>query len=358
MKTSKKKINKIIFVAVYALLSVGLLAFMGYGLWHLWGLLDAYQKAQPDAAVSKVIEKISTDKMVYFDKLEFTPNEFEDRSYAEEYFEELMSGTVTFTRNGKLSNEQQTVYTLKKEGKSIASLTVKPEGTDLGYGYKEYVETDIKFGEVATGSYSVIAPDDATVYCNGKEVDKKYITSRGEEYEGKEHFFGLVEHTPYEVNYTIEGFIKEPLFTAKDKKGNELELKDGKFTAVRIKDDDVGKTALEFSKCYSKFIERDDTFYNLSAYLVPDTDLYKVLSTFNNSWPYLHSGYDFKDAEVSEPLFYNEKAVMIKIKFDYVLYGVSSQLSQDNELHLAVNHTVYLIKEEDGGWKVIDLVAE
>lgn len=354
MKKAKTKIGTIVFVSIYALLSLGLLALMGYGLWHLWNLLDAFQKGQPDAAVTRVIEKISADKMAYFDKLEFVPNEFEDRSYAESYFEELMSGAITFSRNGKLSNDEQTVYSLKKDGKNIANLTVKPDGADLGYGYREYVETDIEFGKVTTGSYSVIAPNDAAVYCNGKEVDKKFITARGKEYEGKEHFFGKVDHTPYEVSYTIEGFIKEPLFTAKDKNGNELEFKDGKFSAVPIKDEKVGEAALEFSKSYSKYIERDDTFMNLSNRLVPDTELYENLRSFNNSWPYIHSGYDFKDIKISDPLFYTENAAMVNVKFDFVLYGVAYEISQDNELHQAVNHTVYLIKT-DNEWKVIDL---
>ena len=54
---------------------------------------------------------------------------------------------------------------------------------DLGYGFFEYEITDVQLGKVNTNTYSVTAPGNAVVYCNGKMISESYITEKGPVYD-------------------------------------------------------------------------------------------------------------------------------------------------------------------------------
>lgn len=356
MGKSKIRAGTVVYIIIYFTLSFALIGAICYGLWHLWQFLEAYEKSQPDIPVKQVIQQLHKDSTIYFDKFQFTPNEFEEKSFALGYFKDLFKGRITYSRNGKLSSEEKTVYTLKSENKNIANVTVTPTGKDLGYDLKEYEAVNIEFGSVETDSFTVSAPCYAKVYCNGKLLSENYISQTGEKYEGEEHFYNMSDPFYYDVTYTIDGFIKEPEFTAEDMDNNPLELKDGKFSHKSKKDENAENTALEFSKSYCEFIERDANVYKPLGYLAPNVPLDNDLRRFDNIYGHVHWGYDFINADISDAFFFSNNAVLVEVKFDHVLYNVAAEISPDREYHLNIDYSVYLVNI-DGEWKVTELVV-
>ncbi|MBD5081917.1 MAG: hypothetical protein HDT44_09180 [Ruminococcaceae bacterium] len=354
---SKTKATKgtIVFRIIYAVLTLSLIAVIAYGLGVLWHFLEAFEKSQPEIPAKAFIDEIHKNKTLYFDKLEFTPNDFEEKSYAEEYFNELANSINSFTRNGKESNDEQTVYTLKNDKDNIANITVKSVGKDLGYGFRECEVTDIKFGQVATSAYSVTIPDNAVLYCNGKEVDRSFITETGEVYKETEHFYDLGSGYLFDDVYTIDGFVKEPTFTAKNAAGDPLELKDGRFLPTTEKNEELSQLALDCAISYSKFIVGDEVLWTVSNYLAPNMPLYNDLVNFMNYWTY-HSSYEFQDETAYDPFFYSDNAASVRVTYKHIMYGVPASVSVDSQLESPTDYTVYLVNI-DGEWKVTDITV-
>lgn len=352
-KTTK---GTIAFRIIFGVFSALLIVFIAFSLHILWNFLEAYEKSQPEIAVNALIKQINRDKSSFFDNININPNEFEDKSAAKIYLDELAKGKITYSRNGKESSEAATVYDIKTDGKKIAGAVVKLSDKSLGYGLYEYEVYDIEFVnvELPTVSYSVTAPNTAIVMCNGKEVPVKYITEIGTAYDDTKNFLGYAEGMfPYNVTYTIDGFIGEPEFTAKDKYGNELSQTDGKFSLAKIKNEELSNIALEFSKAYSRYIMDDGELDEAAKYLAPNTNIYRNLADYNNYWCRTHYGYDFLDVNAEDPLFYNENAAVIHLTYDHVLYNVPD--SENFEFHSAADFKIYLVKL-DGKWKVVEMI--
>lgn len=356
MKKNKAKTGTIVFRIIYAVLTLSLIAAICYGLWHLWYFLEAYEKSQPEIPVKALIDKIHKNNTLYFDKLEFTPNDFEEKSYAEDYFKELVNSITTYSRNGRESNDEQTVYTLKNGKDNIASITVRSSGKDLGYGFHEYEVTDVKFGQIVTSAYSVTVPSNAVLYCNGKEVSQSCITETGSPYEETKYFHELGSNYIHNDVYTIDGFIKEPTFTAKNKAGELLELKDGKFSVTSEKNEELSQLALSFAQSYSKFLVGDERLSVVANYLAPNMQLYDDLAGYDNRWSF-HSGYDIKDEMVNDFFFYSDNSASVRVTYDHTMYGVSLGLSASGEYTTHADYTVYLVKLEDE-WKVTDIIID
>lgn len=351
----RKKATKgtIAFRITFMVFSCILIVFIAFALYYLWNFLAAYEQSQPELAADSLINQINKNKSSFFDKLNVSFNEFEDVNTAKSYFKELTKGEITYTRNGRESNETITVYNIKADGKTVATATVKKSNQDLGYGFYKYKVEDVKFGEVPTYSYSVTAPSNAVVMCNGKELSTEYITETGTVYEDTKNFLNYTEDFPYNVTYTVDGFIGTPEFTAKDIFGNELTQTDGIFTLEKTKNEELSNIALQFSKSYSRYIMDDGELYAVSEFLAPNTKIYENLSNYNNYWCRTHYGYDFLDINVEDPLFYNKNAAMVHLKYDHVLYNVPD--TENNEFHSIADFNIYMVNL-NGEWKVVEMV--
>ena len=114
----------------------------------------------------------------------------------------------------------------------------------------------------------------------------------------------------------------------------------------------LSELALNFAKSYSKYVVNDGSLSAAAEFLAPDMPFYAELKGYENFWHNWHTDYAFLDTEVGDPIFYGENCVSVKVKYDHVLYGVSS--SDSGELHSPADYTVYLVKIGDE-WKVTEL---
>ena len=350
----KKKITKgtVAFRIIYGALSLITASIIVIALAHLWKALAAYEKSNPEIPVNKLMEEFDNNKADLLKKLKVECNEFEDETAIEGYFKKLTNGVLSYSRNGRESDDSKTVYNIISSEGVIAEAKVRKSDRDLGYGFYEYELYDVKFGEIPTFDYSVTAPGNAAVFCNGKEVSEVYVTETSAAYPETGHFQGLIESTPCSVTYKITGFINEPEFTAYDQSGHPLTLRDGKFSLAQTKDGELSQLALEFSKTYSRYVVNDGGLNAVAQYLAPNMPIYSELYSYENYWHNWHTSYDFLDTEADDPIFYSDKCVSVRVRYDHVLYGVNS--AENGESHSLADYTVYMVKL-GGEWKITDL---
>lgn len=349
-RTSRGTVAFRIIYTASTILAVGLIAIL---LTVLWKFLEVYEISQPDNAIKEFIEAFEIDKSIIYENANVDLNEFENNNALEEYLNSITDGNITYSRNGRESSRDKNVYALKVNNDQIAEVTISPDkNSNLGFGRYKYAVSDFKTKAVPTHDYTVTAPDNAILYCNGKKVTKDYIFETKSEYKELENFHGLIENPPTNVTYKIGGFINPPIFTAEDAVGRSLELSDGTFSLARQKDDDLSQLALKFSQTYSKYIMNDTYLTEITAYLAPSMPIYDELNGYENFWHNWHTDYDFLDIKLGDPIFYTPDNVAVTVSYDHVLYGV---LNTDNgELHTSADYTIYLVNLE-GEWKVTEL---
>lgn len=350
MKKNTK--GTIIFRITYGVLTFIFAAVIAFVLFYLWNGLKAYEQSSPEIPMDKLISELTGDKSALINELGFKLNEFENITSVERYFEKLTEGDISYSRNGKESDDSKTVYNIKADEGVIAQAVVMASGKDLGYGFKEYELTDITFGDIPASEYSVTAPSNVILFCNGKEVSDKYVIETGTPYAETEHFKGLIEDPPCNFTYAINGFIEEPVFTAEDLLGHQLVLSEKKFSLASAEEGELSQLALDFSMAYSRYIVNDGKLSAVEEYLAPEMPIYNELYNYENFWHNWHTDYDFLDIETEPVLFYSNKAACVRVRYDHVLYGVNS--AENGELHSPADYTIYMIRIGDS-WRVTDL---
>lgn len=351
----KRKNTKgtLVFRAVYLTLTFLLTALILAALCILWNGLKAYEKSDPELPMYALMEKLNKDKSSFINNLSTSVNEFEDKKVLNAYLDALTAGELLYRRNGKKSTDEKVIYNILSGNGVIAEAEVIKSDKDLGYGFYEYELGGVTFGEVPTHGYTITAPDCVRVYCNGIMVSSSYITSEGEIYSETEHFQGLLSSPPKDVTYAIGGFIGDAEFTAYDTAGNLIDLKEGRFSLAQLPNEELSRLALDFAEAYSKYVVNDGYLSTVADYLAPNMPFYSELEGFENFWHNWHSDYDFLNVEVSDPVFYDEICASVKVRYDHVLYGVSS--AENGEVRSEADYTVYLVNM-NGLWKVVDLV--
>ena len=162
MKKNTK--GTIIFRISYGILTFILAAAIVFVLLILWNGLKAYEQSSPEIPMDKLMMELTYDKSSIIKELSFKLNEFEDINSVERYFERLTQGDISYSRNGKESDDKKTVYNIKASEGVIAQAEVTASGKDLGYGFKEYELKDITFGNIPTFEYSVTAPSNTILF--------------------------------------------------------------------------------------------------------------------------------------------------------------------------------------------------
>lgn len=342
----------VIFRCIFIGITVILLAAVAFALKTLWDFLALYEVCRPDTAITEYAARLDADRSMIGDKVVFELNEFETEADLKKLVDKELDGELTYVRNGRDSTLEKTVYSIKVNGNIVASVDVVPTDEELRFDLKNYEVSDMRVFKVTSGSYEATVPSSAVLYCNGRAVDKKYITETKPAYPETKNFYGYFDGELSMVTYKIDGFLTEPVFTAKDLFGEELPMESGKFVLKTTKNEELSQLALSFSETYSKYVVTDAMLRDATAFLTPDAPLRSKLSHFSNYWHNRHTGYDFQNVEVGEPMFYSDKCASVHITYEHVLYGVDNDT--DGEPHFASDHTVYLVKT-DGEWKVTEL---
>lgn len=340
----------IAFRAIYISLTALLAIAIAVGLFILYSFLSDYEKTLPEKSVDEIITRLNSgDYSDITATAEFQSNGFEDENVYNEYCNGLFNGDYTYSRISKESSEVLQTYKIKSGKNEIARVVLKQTGGKSSFGFPLYSISSVTSGEVKTKTVTVTAPSCASVYLNGICVDTAYITSKSEPDKSLDNFLEYLDMKPYNVTYTVDGFLNEPVITAKDFMGNELQLgENNTFSLATTKDDELSQYALDFSLTYSKFISNDGTKAAVIEQLTDNNPMIPDIEDFENNYYAWHTDYAFADEKASEPTFYSENCATVRVTYNHIIESTET-------FTFPADNTIYLVKI-NGEWRVSQLI--
>lgn len=313
MAKTKKKGNKFaIFMVVYAVL--GLIG-ISLGLKWLWGFISAYEASRPHIAIEAYMESLTPESMVEQGGgvLEQVDENLQDPDACRAHLLEAVSGPITYARKASACTEDKQVYVLKTGKQVIGSFSIVTGLSDK-YGFTPWVFHDAEFDlsylmNDEVSRITIPADCGVTVQVNGIELDETYIVeSETMEFELLEDFYGKYDAPMFTVNiYEFGPFLGEqPEILVLDAEGEPF-VYDESFdpNSLILLNDAAFKQELtaftnDFLKAYIVFAgcandQRYANYYNVSAYIVPGSNLAKRMKEALDGLQYAQSMGDVLD---------------------------------------------------------------
>ncbi len=352
---SKKRVRWFpIFICVVIIINACVIYYL---LRQLRSYLADYEAAQPYGTVERYIDELKNgdyDKIVQYS--DYTPGRFDSEGDFAEYMTNLIGDTSTISYTKSISSTPGTLsYTIyaERDGENVRlqELTL----TETGDKANPY---DISFSVKRLGTYSIEAPEHATVYVNGVALDDSYKT--GEPVTNESFKVILTEGValPSRCSYSVGGMLRPPEITATDKEGTPCEVEvDGATDSYSFSEpvaegerfDEYAKLIEDATCIYARFITEDATFAMVREKVYTDTSFYKAISTFYNGWYINHDSYEFTDLVVDNVEQVADNAFTGEISFMYTIKR--KQKIFDYPSHYKASFMYF----EDAGWKMVNL---
>lgn len=341
----KTKFGK--FMIIYAAVAVVAIGFLWF---KLWGIVDTYQQELPEYAMDDYMETFNNE---YYNKLvaensDINVSEFEDADkIVAKYGKASIEGKELSykKKTGKYTNTSP-VYSVLADDKEVAEVSFKEN--KYGKGRKKWaVNEEIAEGIKINGKekVTVSAPEGCSVFVNGVEVDKKYITGTTEEAKLLENVKKYISDIPEMEIYTVEGLCEKPEVQAKSSDGKELEATvDGNNYSYGFQSDDDFAAAndqwiISMINAYALYLSNDGSFTALTPYLYPDDTtegLKSKLSTIGVSWYTDHTSTSLSDQKVSDYKQYGDNCFSCIVTFKQTVNGIGGSgdksVVNDNKL--------------------------
>ena len=171
-------------------------------------------------------------------------------------------------------------------------------------------------------------------------------------------FEALGETAPQECVWQVEGLLEQPEVTAQSEAGDcRVEWKTPLNAVVTVEPDTEDAVALQdffdrTARVYARYVSADASFAELKGSLVPDTEFYNSLRTFDSSWYVSHDSTAFEDFSVSELQSFGPDAAAGTVRFTYMVYKEGLRPRS-----YASVYRMYAVRD-GGGWKLLDLQVQ
>lgn len=357
MGNSKTKTKgKKVFFAIYFSFTAILLAAAAAGLVILWGFLEEYEQSQEYHVTDAVTAELNSgDLTKIFEGLDIKISPYETQEALRKQISERLSGEFSCTKSAKYTTEDAPAYLLRCGGDTVGVLTLKKQGTTPKYGMDTYAYGGISGVTADLSRHArVTLPSTCTFTVNGISPDGEFFTE--ERIPEAKRFGDLLTAEPTMRTYAFGGLMNPPDIRIYDKNGNSLPVtleNDVYSAALPITDPETAAQAedfaYEFARLYNQFISNDIEFYKLKPYMVRDTEFYKNISGFMPQYYGAHSGFEFRNKEITETVRYDDRCYSVSLEYDHVVLTYS----QEHVYH--VSYTVYAVNTDEG-WRVVDLV--
>lgn len=169
-------------------------------------------------------------------------------------------------------------------------------------------------------------------------------------YEG----YDLDSLLPKTTRYHIRNLVGEPAIVAE--KSIDVVVRDHSAYRYYVgpkptpeQYSDFATLVNETAMAYCQFITEDGTLYDLKQKLLPGTEFYNAVSSFDNQWFTTHESIEYQNLEVSEVMPLGENAFIGSIKFDYVVTATNVSQTYSNY------YQMFFIKDSAGEWKCINI---
>ena len=219
---SKKRFRRFFWIYTLIVLLLG-----GAGLAVLYRYLDAYEQGQGKYVMEEFLSAHTEED--YLSLLLSSPTlelgEFEqNEDVMRVYFETSCRGqNVSYREAAGVSTPDKPVFTVKAGSRDLCRVTLAP-AEDLPFGFHRWrMESCVPYVSpyaLSSVSIAIEAPDDETVFINGKAVSADYITNNDIPCTELTALESRYAAAPHRVLYEVSGLYGD--FTVTDGSGQEV----------------------------------------------------------------------------------------------------------------------------------------
>ena len=315
----------------------------------LWAALVRYEAATPEAAILRSVQAVQGNALKEEDVPEaMLPGRF---ATAGQYLEEaqtLLNGlpadrdSLRFVRKGAADGTETYVVVDDEGGR--AEFLLFPDGD----GWTAWPKVQ------ELSAVTVRASQGVTVLVDGRPLEENELTGTAP----VPGFEALGEAAPMECTWQVDGLLEQPEVTAQSEKGSCRVEWETPLQAVVTTEPGEGDAASleEFldrtARVYARYVSDDASFAELKGSLVPDTEFYNSLRTFDSSWYVSHDSTAFEEFSVSELESFGPDAAAGTVRFTYMVYKEGLRPRSYPSVY-----RMYAVREGDG-WKLLDLQVQ
>ena len=327
-----------------------LFALGAAGLALLWGALERYETSTPEAAILRCVQQARAGGLQQEEvPADMVPSRFATaRQYLDEA-QELLAGmpadrdSLRFVQKGEGAGGAVDYTVVDDEG--IRTEFVLFPG---GGGWQAWPRVQ------TLAAVTIRAPGTARVFVDGIPLEEQELDSSA----AVPGFSALGEGAPEQRTWRVEGLLEAPQVTAESGEGAcSVTWETPLQAVVTVAPEADAAASLEsffgaVARVYARYVSNDASFAELKGSLVPDTQFYNSLRTFDSSWYVSHDSTDFEDLSVSELESFGPDAAAGTVRFTYMVYKTGLRpRSYPSE------YRMYAVRGEDG-WKLLDLQVQ
>ena len=193
----------------------------------------------------------------------------------------------------------------------------------------------------------VRAREDYTVYCDGQALTAEDKVESGIRMEVAQYLPNGVT-APTECVYEVSRLSGQPEFTCVDHRGRPVALteENGQLTAginYDELDDETRAYVARVDKCLALYTADDQTFMEMSKYLVKDSEAYKAMRAMESGWFTLHTSYRFANMVVENVQFYGDSVMSCDVSLTFIIVAKKDNSEKSYDSH----YTFYFQKKGD-----------
>jgi len=323
MKTKRIPLFYIVLLLVVLLVIIG----TEIGKVYLTDVLETYENSQYRHVAEDFLDShFSSGNGEALAKLFGSQiSEMEDPEKAAETFNALTSEKTFSLQSVSTGLTDDILYVIQCDDKRFASLKIEECGTTEKYGFAQYAVSEVLLNENLFFSRSILVPTGYTVKINGKNADSIFCNNDVITTALGDRIPGDILGIPY-TTYSFSNLLCEPtfeVFSPTETPAKVTLLESGEYCAHVVFDtvmpDDLQTYAIDATKAYACYLQKDAGFGAIAKYLIKNSQLYENIRTSPNWMVIDHSSYAFADAAVSEYYVYNESAFSCRVTLTHIL---------------------------------------
>ena len=326
-----------------------LFALGGAALAMLWGALERYEAATPEAAILRSVQAVQAGEVKEEDvPAAVLPGRF---ATAAQYLKEaraLLEGLPTdrdslrFVRKGEAGGAEEYVVVDEEGGR--AEFLLFPEEKS----WRAWPRVQ------ALSTVTIRAPKGVALTVDGRPLEE----SERSETAAVPGFEALGEAAPQQCVWQVEGLLEQPEVTAQSEAGScRVGWETPLSAVVTVEPNGQDAASLEefldrTARVYARYVSADASFAELKEALVQDTEFYNSLRTFDSSWYVSHDSTAFEEFSVSELESLGPDAAAGTVRFTYMVYKEGLRPRSYPSVY-----RMYAVREGEG-WKLLDLQVQ
>lgn len=319
---------KIFFAAV-----AGVLILIHGALFWVNGFLKDFEAAQPKHVAEQIFGTYFADFSadVYLDICDEGTAKYETRDNLITYLDTLTKEAEITYHSVSTGMDDTLQYVVRAGDTKFASFTLVEDTEGKKSRFTRYKPGSFALYTDAKTKVDIEIPTRYTLYLNGVEVEREYITKEGIETPSCAHMPQGVNGTTLE-RYKVTGFIQPPTVEVRSPDGQNApveEVKKGLYRASVVSDqlmaEQYSEWFIEAATKYAIYMQYDSKvaamrFSSVAPYFDPDSKLYEDIRTVENGFVIEYERYEIKDEKAFDFIRYDDNIFSCRVTLTHVLY--------------------------------------